>query len=246
MITRSERHIVYVSEALRFHPVSSSRWEEVTGELREQLVVDLMKDYAGLEEVRLKDIEFRRWPLSFYEEYDYFEIVISRGGRRYSGNFIRRPGEAIYLDGQSSTVNELNKRIGLKLEFGQAVDYLYFFCTSVEAQHGRFLVVDDISDINFRLEPDADYLAAVKKVIEPPAHIPGKTLPTDNDLKNWAFTANVIYADGLFKSEFRVWSNGFVEMIDDEVLFGQMPIIEDNKLRQYRARLVPKQEQDTQ
>ena len=69
---------------------------------------------------------------------------------------------------------------------------------------------------------------------------------TDNDLKNWVFAANVIYADGLFKSEFRVWSNGFVEMIDDEVLFGQMPIIEDKKLRQYRARLTPKQEQDTQ
>ena len=71
-------------------------------------------------------------------------------------------------------------------------------------------------------------------------------MPTDGDLTNWAFVANVVYADALFKSEFRVWSNGFVEMIDDEVLFGQMPIIEDKKLRQYRARLTPKQEQDTQ
>ena len=201
-------------------------WEEVKGELREELVVDLMKDYTGLEEVRLKDIQFRKWPLSFYEEFDYFEIVISRGGRRYSGNFVRKPGEAIYLDGQSATVNELNKRIGLKLEIEQAVDYLYFFCTSFEAEHGRFLIVDDIS-----LEPDEDYLAAVKDVIHPPAHIPGKTMPTDGDLTNWAFVANVVYADALFKSEFRVWSNGFVEMIDDEVLFGQMPIIEDKKLR---------------
>ena len=65
-------------------------------------------------------------------------------------------------------------------------------------------------------------------------------------LDKWVFAANVIYADGLFKSEFRVWSNGVVEMIDDEVLFGQMPIIEDKELRQYRARLTPKQEQDTQ
>jgi type IV secretion system protein VirD4 len=238
----------YVSEAIRFHPVSRSRWEDVTGELREQLMVDLMKDYSGLEEVQLENIEFRKWPLSFYEEYDYFEIVINRAGRRYTGYFVRKPGEAIYLDGQSSQLHELNKSVALKLELDQAVDYLYFFCTSMDTEGGRFLVVDNISDINFRLEPDEDYLAAVEKVIKPPTqlHIPDKTRSTDADLKNWVFTANVVYADGLFKAEFRVWSNGAVEMIDSEELFGQMPIIRDDNLRQYRAQLTPKQEQDTQ
>ena len=128
----------------------------------------------------------------------------------------------------------------------EVVDYLYFFCTSVEAEHGRFLVVDDISDINFHLEPDEDYLAAVEKVIEPPAHLPEKTMPTDDELKNWVYAANVVYADGLFRAEFRIWSNGNVEMINDDVLFGQMPIIRDDTLRRYRIQLKPRQESGSQ
>jgi hypothetical protein len=35
-------------------------------------------------------------------------------------------------------------------------------------------------------------------------------------------------------------------MIGDKELFGQMPIIRDDKLRQYRVLLTPKQEQDAQ
>ena len=229
-----------LARASYFHPVSAPYWQAVDDELSGTLLAELGKDYEGLEQIEDDQVSFRRWPLSFYEEYDYYEIELKRAGRRLTGYFIRKPGEAIALNGSAMPIHQLNERIGLTLRQDQAIDYLYFFCTSTEAEHGRFLIVDHLDDLTFRIEPDEEYLNAIKEAIEPPVLSANVDWYPRQEMRAYRITATVLYADMLFRTFFRVWTNGQVEMLDDEELLGQVPVMKDEQLKEYRLELQPK------
>jgi type IV secretion system protein VirD4 len=221
--------------AAQFHPVGRKSWRPVEKELADQLLADIKRDYAGLEDNA--DITFRRWPLSFYEEFDYFEVSAEANDRREVGYFLRRPGKVIYLDGTASAIHSLNHHLGLALTQAQSRDYLYFFCSSVEGEDGRFLIVDELDDLTFAIQPDPDYLTAVANAIEPPSVA---TVTTPNGQRIYTITACVLYADALFRSTFKVDGDGNVEMVGDEELFSSMPVIKDAELREFRIHLQPR------
>lgn len=225
--------------AQQFHPVARQRWQEVDGELAARVLHDLRKDYAGLDDVDDARIVFRRWPMSFYDGFDYYEITVTKAGRRETGYFLWTPGEAIFLDGHSSAVHALNERVGLRLGKHEIQDYLYFFCASVEGEAGRFLVIDELDDLVFNVEPNEDYLAAVGKAIEPPSP-PIAIADLDGEIRSYSIAACILYGDTLFRARFRVHVDGQVEMTEDEELFGQMPVLKDDQLKEYRLRLEPR------
>jgi len=225
--------------AQQFHPVSRQRWQDVDDELASQLLHDLRKDYTGLDDVESARVAFRRWLLSFYAGFDYYEITKTKAGRSETGYFLWTPGEAIFLDGRSGAVHALNQRVGLHLGKHEVQDYLFFFCSSVEGEAGRFLIIDELDDLVFSVEPNEDYLAAVEEAIEPPSP-PIPMAAPDGDIRSYSIAACVLYGDTLFRARFIVQVDGHIEMTEDEELFGQMPVLRDAQLKEYRLRLEPR------
>ena len=222
--------------AQQFHPVSKQRWESVDAARAADLLRDLRKDYAGLDDVPDERISFRRWPLSFYDGFDYYEITVTKAGRREAGYVLWTAGEAIFLDGRSSAVHALNQRLGLRLGKHEVQDYLFFFCSSVEGEAGRFLIIDELDDLVFKVEPNDDYLAAVAKAIEPPSPAVAVAGP-DGEVGSYSIAACVLYGDTLFRARFVVHLDGHIVMTEDDELFGQMPVMKDVQLQEYRLRL---------
>src|SRR5690606_36999828 len=147
------------------------------------------------------------------------------------GYFLWTPGEAIFLDGRSGAVHSLNQRLELRLGKHQVQDYLFFFCSSVEGEAGRFLIIDELDDLVFNIEPNEDYLAAVTKAIEPPSP-PAAIAGPDRDVGSYSIAACVLYGDTLFRARFVVRLDGHVVMTEDDELFGQMPVMKDAQLRE--------------
>ncbi len=225
-------------KAQKFHPVPKQRWENIDGEEAALLLRELREGYQGLDGAVDKHIEFRRWPLTFYPDYDYYEIVVAQPNSRELGYFLRQPGEAIFLDGSTNAIHGLNERLSLKLHKSDSRDYLYFFCTSMECEHGRFLIIDELDDLTFRIEPDDDYLKAVSEAIQPPSYPVSRELP--GIPITYEIVATCLYADELIRATFMVTDDGNVTMLNDEHLFGQMPVLKDTQLRGFRLTLEPR------
>ncbi len=225
--------------AQQFHPVSRQRWEPVEGDRAAALLSDLRRSYTGLDGIDDARIAIRNWPLSFYDRFDYYEIAAAKPGRREVGYVLWAPGEAIFLDGRSAAVHALNERLELRLGKHDVQDYLFFFCCSVEGEDGRFLIIDELEDLVFKSEPNADYLEALTHAIEPPSP-PVVTPGHDGEAGPYSIEACVLYGDTLFRSRFIVHANGHIEMTEDEELFAQMPVMRDAQLQEYRLRLEPR------
>ena len=233
------RHLL---QAQQFHPVAKSRWEAVEDGVKSEILNELRSDYAGLDGIAENRFEFRRWPLSFYAEFDYYEIKLRQPAGDQSGYFLRKPGETVFLDGNSRALHAVNQRVGLKLEKTEIRDYLFYFCSSIEAEHGRFLIVDAVDDLTFEEEPDEDYLEAIRNAIQPPSF--PKTRPAGGDGKEYSIDASVLYSDGLFRSTFVVSADGLVAMENDHEMFTHLPVVKDSDLAGTRLRLKPREEPD--
>jgi len=231
------RHLV---QAQQFHPVSRSRWEEVADDERGEILDELRQSYSGLDDTEEQHVNFRRWPLNFYKEFDYYEIKVKQGEGDQFGYFLRKPGEAVFLDGNSRALHTINQRVKLRLKKTDVHDYIYYFCTSIEAEQGRFLIVDSVDDLPFTEEPDEDYLDEIRKQISPPSF--PSTRSEDGGNKVYSINASVLYADELYRSTFLVHTDGNVQMESDQHLFANLPVVKDADLEVSRLRLKPRED----
>ena len=164
-------------------------------------------------------------------------MSVDRGGRGMKDCFVRVGGLPIVLNGSAVPIHDLNDRVGLALKRNEAIDYLFFFCTSTEADEGRFLIVDDVQDLTFRITPDQDWLDALAEMIQPAAFATDPTPAATADDAPFAVVATVLYGDTLFRARFHVHQRGLVEMLDDEQLMTQMPVMKDEQLKDFRLEL---------
>lgn len=228
----------HLLQAQQFHPVSKSKWERVAEDESEQILDELKNRYLGLDEVDSTRVQFSKWPLSFYPEFDYYEIRLTGAVGGQFGYFLRKPGEAVFLDGNSAALHAVNQQIGLQLKKSEIRDYLYYFCSSIEAQEGRFLIVDSADDLTFAEEPDDDYLGEITNGISPPTF--PSTRSVEGEEKAYSIEASVLYSDSLYRSSFVVHADGNVEMAEDKELFSHLPIVKDSDLEVSRLRLIPR------
>ncbi len=134
------------------------------------------------------------------EGYDYY--------LRYDAGTIKK------LDGRSDFIHDANDYERLALTAFNVKEYLKFFCYFINAENGNFYVFDDkndsaLTDGTFEI----DFAAASR--IEPIQY-----LRTDEDGAMY-FSAYVHHNSSLFFAEFQIRSRGYVEMVDDEMIWSK-------------------------
>ena len=101
------------------------------------------------------------------------------------------------------------------------IGYVRFFFTYIKGQHGRFLLVDNPDEINWKDEPPPSGRKALAKLIEP-LQITGRAADGTFDLQG-----SMIFKDSLFFAKISVNPGGQVTLSDEELLVEDIPVRDD-------------------
>lgn len=125
------------------------------------------------------------------------------------------------LDGTSPPLHNLNEQRGVTLTTDEHLrDYLLLFCRYVRSSEGAFEVIEAAAQFDHRLADD-QARASIAEQIKP------IVLAGRDEEDRWRATAQLLYGDALFSAEFAISAAGMVEMVDDEPLLHDLPIVQE-------------------
>jgi hypothetical protein len=199
-------------------PIVPGDWKRISGVDRfklEQRYVDslrlsFMRQFGPEEYARQGGV--RAMPLACYQRHLLCEIGLMVRGEPLAGAFLFGAEGVILIDGTSAPLHDLNQRIDLDIDSARAaLDYTIFFGSAVHGAEGHFHVLTSADDLAPYNHGDIAPFRSLLKI--PEARAQGE---------DWLIEASVRYGRALFNSKFRLQRSGLIEMIDDELLAGEL------------------------
>jgi hypothetical protein len=139
---------------------------------------------------------------------------------------------AILLNGESSRLHAVN-RIKLSLETETArKTYLRVFCEFVRGGEGPLRIIGSVDDIPFSDEGALETLRSADEAIGPP-----EAVQSDTNGPPYRFKACVLYGDALFIADFMMPEDGVVQMLDDDQIATDLPILRRTFKNEFRTPL---------
>mgnify|MGYP000856101058 CR=1 FL=1 len=135
--------------------------------------------------------------------------------------YLTDQGNLFRLNGTSPPIHEVNAKSPIKITDENVLDYLHFFCFFVRGEEGPFYIAESMDDPNMPQEMDDTTRSVIEGTIRP-ATYQGK-----NDQGHWLCDAVVFYSNALFIANFAVQPSGMIEMLDDEPIAADLPVLVD-------------------
>ncbi|MFP4313073.1 MAG: hypothetical protein ACLFR0_01990 [Alphaproteobacteria bacterium] len=164
--------------------------------------------------------------LSFYPGYRFLDLAdysTMPGKRRFvlfKDGGTPEKSDVIVLDWTNEPIYLLNHNLPISLNKDNVSEYIRFFFTYVRGKHGRFIVTENVDDINWKEDPPPQARKAIAKML-----VPLEVL----DEKNGAYylKSTMMFRDSLFKADIEVKPNGLVTLMNEELLVEDMPVLDD-------------------
>lgn len=189
--------------------VFSSNWKKADFAL-ENTIKKVLAD-LDLEDISAQShVSIQAMPLRFYSK----TTLVKVDGLQSKNEFpvyIAVPSEGgspFYLNGNSEVIHDLNAKRILRITKNNVKQYLQYFCLFVQGNEGSFHIVD--SPNSPLIDENIEIQEALKQY---PTSLIQRTVQD-----GWLIDATVLYGNVLFRSRFRVESNGFVSMERDKAL----------------------------
>lgn len=161
------------------------------------------------------------WDMDFYPGYRLLEIADHSSTPVLKRFVVYSADYQVVLDWKNETIYALNQKLPIQLNDQNVVDYAIFFFTYVRGKHGRFLIVENVDDIQWKDEPPPNARKAISKMIEAVQVIGNGD---DGEVK---LSACMMFKDSLFKSEILVKPDGHVVMDNEKLLIEDIPVLDD-------------------
>ena len=155
---------------------------------------------------------------SFYPGYRFLDVANFEHVPPQHRYVLLGSDDVVVLDWSNEPIYALNDRLPITLSDNNIIDYVRFFFTHVRGKEGRFVVVENVDDIDWREEPPVAARKAIGEMLEP-LHVFNKEKDGTYHLE-----ACIVFQDSLFKSKIEVKSNGLVSLYDEELVVEEMPI----------------------
>lgn len=139
----------------------------------------------------------------------------------YLGDSIAVSGSLYRLNGTSPPIHEVNATAPLVLNEQNVLGYMKFFCFFVRGQEGPFYILESADDPVIPPDAPESALAAMRNTVR------AATLEGRDEHGNYLCSAVVWYSNAVFWSDFRVQQGGMVEMVDDEPIAADLPMVVD-------------------
>ena len=128
--------------------------------------------------------------------------------------------ELAILNGTNEPIYELNQKVPILLDQENVKLYVRFFFTYVRGRHGRFHIIENTDEINWREEPAPNARKALGKMIMP--------LEAHPNEDGFVLRASIVFKDSLFESDISVARDGSVNISNQELLVEDIPVIDDS------------------
>jgi TPR repeat protein len=200
-------------------------WTTLEGEARSsELGLFDTEAVAGRLKEEGWDLErVRVLPLRFYDEAVLHEIELRREDERGVFDYVRIGSgteSAIWaINGSSASVHQLNAEARLRVgSIHQAVDYMRFYIGAIQADEGRFQVVEQVDDLLW-IDPSPngegrDAVAGKLRLLD----------IFEDDEGGWLGSGTVVYGSGVYDADFEVLESGMVNMLNDTPIATDLPI----------------------
>lgn len=164
--------------------------------------------------------------LPFYNGYSLFEVSdLESNPMRIISFVCKDAGTAddIYvLNGTNEPIYRLNKLVPIFLNKDNVGSYVQFFFFYVRGRFGRFNIIENIDEINWREEPAPAGRKALARMIAP------LELKDEDADGTYHLTASIIFKDSLFESDISVTEGGNVSLSNQEMLVEDIPVLDDS------------------
>jgi hypothetical protein len=130
-------------------------------------------------------------------------------------------GHLLRLDGTWEPIHEVNAKAQINITEETVLDYLKFYCFFVRGEEGPFLIVEDVNKIHMPKNVDPNIRSVIVDMVRP-ANFEGKD-------KNGLFLCDavVFYSNCLFVANFAIGPRGMIEMLDDDPIATDLPVMVD-------------------
>jgi hypothetical protein len=163
----------------------------------------------------------KRQSVSFYAEHDLMEFVdTSTSNPTYTRRVLYGPDGFQVMNWSNGPIYTANEKAPINVNEDNAAEYVKFFFNYVKGRHGRFVIVEDVSEIAWEGDIPAKGKEAVAKIIKPVA----VTTVEDGKINLLAF---MVFKDSLFRANVHVERDGMVSLSDEALVIEGMPIVED-------------------
>lgn len=133
--------------------------------------------------------------------------------------YLAKAGDMYRLDGSSNPIHEVNEIAPIKITDANAVDYLKFFCFFVRGEEGPFMIAESMGDPDMPTDMDPQIARVVEGSLHP------VSLEGQDPEGNFEASAVVYYGNAMFSARFRIYTDGMVEMLDDDPIATNLPVI---------------------
>lgn len=168
-----------------------------------------------------------RHPLSFYPGYDLVEVADYDVNPPRKISFICKNGPdkgmPVFLDGKNEGIYKLNKDAPIQLGHENIIQYTLFFFNYVRGKHGRFIIIQNVDDIDWREEPAPSGRKALGNMITP---LTPKAAPDENG--TYHLSSSILFKDSLFEADISVTKDGVVSLSNQELLVEDIPVLDDS------------------
>lgn len=196
-------------------------WEEIDPEEMPRLVAEINRE--------LKDKQFdasatvgKKYAMPWYAEYELFEFTdTSTSNPVFTRRLLYRPGDFHIMNWTNGPIYTTNEKAPISISEENAAPYVKFFFNFVKGRHGRFVIVEDINEINWDGDVPQKGKEAVGKILKP------ITVTGREDSGKIIMLAFMVFKDSLFRANVIVERDGMVSLSDEALVIEGMPIIED-------------------
>jgi len=160
--------------------------------------------------------------LPFYKGYQILDVADNTEmppRRRFA--VYKKPDEIHVLNFTNEPIYALNEAVPIKLSEKNIDDYVRFFFTYVRGKHGRFILAENVDDIQWKEDPPPSARKAIGNMV-----MPVTLIGQDSD-GTYNLQATMTFKNSLFKSDIDVKSNGQISLKNEELLVDDMPVMDD-------------------
>jgi AAA+ superfamily predicted ATPase len=160
-----------------------------------------------------------RWsPLSFYVSHRLMELHFTRDHGAESAFVLVGDGGAVWLDGSSGPIHEVNASDPLEFSDQTVLDYIRFFFYFVRGE-GAFVLIESPDELSAPPHESTGELGDTSDELtleEARRKIRALELRSTESTESWLADATVAYQGELFACLVAVDSSGMIEMVEDD------------------------------
>lgn len=195
-------------------------WQSIPSDKAADIISAVNNTYDGFD-FTTETASVRAADLAFYKDVLLLEIEDPvKCPERGVSWFLYHEKMQVYLDGSSAPIHDMNEFGNIKITEETAAEYVYFFGFFVHGEDGPFFIIEN-ADFPAIDKKKIDFLA-LKKIKDSCKKL---QLVKITDEGWFELTGTVLFGNALFGVKFLVTPNGMIEMIDDEPLIAEIPVI---------------------